>query len=122
MLNTKNLLLILLLGLPVVASAGTPHTHHVAFKPAHVRHFDDGIERALLRQRQEIRAGIRRGELTRQEARKLLREHERIAQLKARYERDGRLSRDEREKLWHALNRVQRAIYNERHDAQRRRA
>jgi parvulin-like peptidyl-prolyl isomerase len=60
------------------------------------------IDRVQAEQAQRIAFGVRRGALTRAEARVLQREQEQIARVKERALRDGRVSGAERQRL-HAL-------------------
>ncbi len=74
------------------------------------------IERRLENQERAIREGVRRGELSRHEARRLQSEQEDIRYLMRRMGRDGRLDYRERERLNHLLNRSGSHIRDERQD------
>lgn len=75
-----------------------------------------------LRQQERIEQGVRSGQLTRHEANVLERREERIhAQARMdRMEHHGRLTLRERTRLQREQNRVSRAIYDQKHDGQRR--
>lgn len=85
------------------------------------RAFDRRYDNAQHDQRQRIQQGIRSGELTRQEAGRLMTEQRRLEAQERRYLADGSLSRWERADMMQDLNRASRHIYNETHDAQTRR-
>lgn len=124
----KSLMLLALLGVAGVANADAPHKRVVHERIIVIRHAPgpqvvrgvDKIARTQMQQQQQIRVGVRRGQLTREEARRLWREQERIADMKRRYTADGRLTLAEMRKLESALNRAQQRIYNERRDRQTR--
>ncbi len=69
-------------------------------------------------QHQRIERGMRSGELTRGEARRLGHEQRAIRAEERRYRADGHFSRAERADLHHDLNRASRHVYNEKHDGQ----
>lgn len=136
MFKAKQMLLILMLGVPAVASAGSPyeaaHERHVTIiMQAHydrdrgpVRHYngwgDGRINQMQYVQQKQIQRAVRSGELTRREARRLWNEQERIARLERHYKADGHLSLAERRDLERDLNRAGRRIYNQAHDRQAR--
>jgi hypothetical protein len=72
------------------------------------------------RQEQQIRDGLRRGELTRQEARLLQRQQTRIDAFERRYLADGRLDRHERQHLQQLRREAARDIQRELHDRETR--
>lgn len=72
------------------------------------------------RQAQQIREGLRRGELTRQEARMLQRQQDRIDAFERRFLADGRLDRHERQRLQELRREAARDIQRERHDREMR--
>lgn len=116
--------------------AGFDHRRndHAGFDP---RRFDNGrfdprhgnpghfgsrdIDRMQQMERERIQRGIRSGELTRNEASRLIAEQRMIAQEERRYRADGILTRDERRDLRQDLNAANRHIYKETHDDQERR-
>ena len=79
-----------------------------------------GVNARERREQQRINQGVRSGELTRREARRLeaglarIRVSERIARS------DGHVSPRERARLQHELNRESRRIYRQSHDGQDR--
>jgi hypothetical protein len=133
MLKTASVLMIMLLGIPAAAIAGSPyesvHARHTeAFTAAQyerARHYDgrqadERITRMQIEQRKRIRQGVRSGALTRHEAGHLMSEQQRIAALERRYKADGHFSRRERAHVERLLNRAGQHIYNAKHDAQSR--
>ena len=106
MKTLKTLIAIPLLGLlamPVLAG----HGHERA---------DNRFERRLDRQADRIEQGIRSGELTRWEARKLYRDNKRITRMERRFSRDGHIDRKESRKLRAALERASQKIYRLKHN------
>ncbi|HEX8091798.1 MAG TPA: hypothetical protein VF762_23295 [Blastocatellia bacterium] len=77
----------------------------------------DGRERC---EQRRIRQGVRSGELTRREAERLSAEQFRIRAYEARARSDGSLTRRERYRLDHMLDRASRDIYRQKHDDQDR--
>lgn len=80
----------------------------------------NGIDRMQYQQKQQIRQGIRNGDITRHEAQRLYAEQRQIAALERRYRADGVLTSAERRDLYGAMRDASRHIYNQSHDAQRR--
>jgi len=79
-----------------------------------------GIDRREYREQQRINQGIRSGELTRREARRLEAGAARI-KIDERFARsDGNLSPRERARLNRELNHESRGIYRQKHDGQDR--
>lgn len=79
------------------------------------------IDRMQAQQRRSIMRGMRSGELTRREARRLWGEQRMIQRRERAYLADGYLSRGERRDLYRDLRSANRHIYNQTHDAQTRR-
>jgi len=79
------------------------------------------VNRMQAQQHRQIVRGVRSGELTRHEARRLQGEQRMIRRQERAYLADGRLSRGERRDLYQAQRSAQRHIYNQTHDAQKRR-
>ena len=94
---------VFILGLGVAAFANTPY-----------------IDRREHREQQRIRQGIRSGELTRRETRRLEAEQGRIRGYEWYAKSDGHVSRAERRRLDHMLDRASRDIYHQKHDRQDR--
>lgn len=88
--------------------------------PAQANPHDPGVNARQHHQQQRIGQGVRSGELTPAEARRLEREQRLLRQEERRYKADGHLSRAERADLHRDLNRSSRHIYNEKHDNQNR--
>lgn len=100
-------LIVFVIGLSIVASAQTDRRR--------------GINAREARQQQRIFQGIRSGELTYPEIRRLEREQFRIERVEDRYRSSGDgLSPRERARLEHALDRSSRDIYRQKHDGQDR--
>lgn len=79
-----------------------------------------GIDRREYREQQRINQGIRSGELTRREARRLEAGLARI-KIDERFARsDGHLGPRERDRLNRELNHESRGIYHQKHDGQDR--
>jgi hypothetical protein len=72
-------------------------------------------------QTQRIRQGIRRGEITRPEVRKLKTEQRRIDRAYHRASADGHVNRRERQRLNNMQNRASRHIYRAKHNHVRHR-
>lgn len=78
------------------------------------------IDRRQARQDYRIHEGVRRGEITRHEYRRLEREQGHIRRLERNAEADGHVSHYERARIRAAQNAASRHIYNEAHDGNRR--
>ncbi len=87
---------------------------------SHAGPHDPGVNARQHHQQQRIGQGLRTGDLTRGEARKLEQEQRQIRREERRYLSDGQLTPRERADLQQDLNSAGRHIYNERHDAERR--
>lgn len=74
------------------------------------------IDARQQRQMERIMNGLRSGELTRHEARDLIREQREIEQMQRHYLADGRMSRDEWLQLDRRLDHAARDIRAEKHD------
>ena len=79
-----------------------------------------GINGRQHREQQRIRQGIRSGELTRFEARRLATEQARIRAFERYARRDGYISPRERARLDRGMDRASRHIYRQKHDRQDR--
>lgn len=89
-------------------------------------YYDDGynksrFEQRIDRQHQRIERGVRSGELTRKEAKRLRKQLRHIAKLERRYTLDGHLDRHERKKLHNKLNVAGDRIYRLKHNDRYRR-
>ena len=80
---------------------------------------DPGIHARMLNLQKRIWQGVNTGELTPREAGRLEAREARIRQDEVRMKSDGVLTGAERARLNRELNRSSRAIYREKHDAQR---
>jgi hypothetical protein len=92
-----------LIALPIIATAADP-----------------GVNRRQHHQQDRIQQGVRSGELTRTETRRLEAEQRHIRREEARYKADGRLTGAERADLQRDLDKASRDIYHQKHDAQQR--
>lgn len=96
--------------------AGSRAGHHRPHQ--HQRH--NAVDHRQHNQADRIRQGVRSGELTKDEARGLVKEQREIRQLERQYKSDGVLTRDERRDLHKELNQASRHIYKEKHDGEKR--
>lgn len=96
---------------PAFAEHGARGGHHPR---------DPGVNARQHHQHARIAQGVRSGELTRDETRKLVKEERSIRQEERAYKADGKLTREERKDLHQDMNKVSRDIYAEKHDAERR--
>ena len=83
--------------------------------------YDDGyrtnrLEKRLNRQHWRIKQGVRSGELTRKEAKRLRKQHRYIAELAHSFRSDGHLTRYERRTLRSELNTASDRIYRLKHN------
>jgi len=79
-----------------------------------------GLDRREHNQAQRIRQGVQSGELTRPEARRLIRGEYRLRANEAIAKSDGVVTAQERARLQHEANVESRRIYRQKHDAQTR--
>ncbi len=87
---------------------------------AHAGTHDPRVNARQHHQHSRISQGVRSGELTRRETRKLGEEQRDIRQLERAYKSDGQLTRGERRDLTHEQNQASRDIYRQKHDRQSR--
>lgn len=78
------------------------------------------LDRREHNQAQRIRQGVRSGELTRPETRRLIRGEYRLRANEAIAKSDGVVTARERARLQHAANVESRRIYRQKHDGQTR--
>jgi Skp family chaperone for outer membrane proteins len=81
---------------------------------------DPGVNARQANQRERIQQGVKSGELTRSEARKVGEEQRDVRQLERAYKSDGTLTARERADLHHEQNQASRDIYRQKHDVQDR--
>ncbi|HBA71315.1 MAG TPA: hypothetical protein DCZ63_03720 [Geobacter sp.] len=93
----------------------------VSTVPAVQQDWRGGIRSRIQESKQKIQQGVERGSLNRQEARKLNKELGKILYKIDRMKADGRISPKEREKINRNLDRLDRDIFKEKHDDNRRR-
>ena len=89
--------------------------------PAVQQDWRGGIRSRIQESKQKIEQGIERESLNRQEARKLNKELAKILNKIDRMKADGRISQKEREKINRDLDRLDRDIFKEKRDDNRRR-
>jgi hypothetical protein len=80
----------------------------------------DAIDRRERREQARIRQGVRSGELTRQEVKKLEKEQGRIKAAEFRAKADGNFTPKEKAHVEKKLNQASRDIYRQKHDNQTR--
>lgn len=97
------LLLAVLLSTPALAQTTTPK-----------------IDKREQNQRARIRQGVKSGELTKPEARKLAAQQAKIRTEERRAKADGKVTLKERAKINRDLNKANRRIAKEKHDSQTR--
>ena len=78
------------------------------------------IDRREREQQKRIRQGVKSGELTRKEARRLERKEGKIRADEMIAKSDGKVTAKERRRLNHDLHRASRDIHRQKHDRQRR--
>lgn len=87
---------------------------------AHDWYGGSNIDRRQDRQDYRIHQGVRSGEITRHEYRRLEREQAHIRHMERNAKADGYVSHYERDRIRAAQNAASRHIYNEAHDGNRR--
>jgi hypothetical protein len=105
MIAKKSALYLALAAFPVLAAAGTR---------------DPGVNHRQHHQQERIQQGVKSGELTRGEARRLHAEQRHIRHEERAYKADGKLTGAERADLHRDQNRASRDIHRQKHDAQDR--
>ncbi len=78
------------------------------------------VDRREHRQKQRIKEGVRSGELTKGEAKKLRAEQKEIRAKERAMKSDGVLTKEERKDLHQDLNESSKNIAEEKHDAEKR--
>ena len=78
------------------------------------------VTKRQIHQQQRIRQGVKSGELTKPEARRLEVREAKIQRDKKAAKSDGVVTRGERAKLNREQNRASRRIYRQKHDAQKK--
>ena len=89
-------------------------------QPVSAGQYAPRIDRMADEQKQEIRKGVKRGDLTREEAKRLKAQQHRIANLKREFAEDGRLSKRERRILRDRYERADHRIDRLMHNDERR--
>lgn len=101
----RSALCLALAALPFVAAAGNR---------------DPGVNHRQHHQQHRIHQGVKSGELTRAETRRVQAEQRHIRREERAYKADGHLTRAERADLHRDQNHASRDIYRQKHDAQHR--
>ncbi len=109
LIKTTLVTVALLASAQTIAAEGRPHRPH-----------DPGVNHRQHQQEQRIKQGVRSGELTRAETRELARERREIRQEEHAYKADGKLTPEERKDLHQDLNALNKEIYEQKHDDERR--
>lgn len=83
-------------------------------------HYDDdgytGFDQRIERQQKRINKGVRNGELTNRESRKLRKQQRYIKKINRQFKKDGHLSHHERKNLKRKLNLASKRIYRLKHN------
>lgn len=79
-----------------------------------------GVNKREHNQVKRIKQGVKSGELTKRETRRLVHEQAHIRAREARFKADGELTKRERVKLHRDMNRSSKHIYRQKHDDQSR--
>ncbi|PLY13001.1 MAG: hypothetical protein C0631_15040 [Sedimenticola sp.] len=93
----------------------------ILVQPVSAEGYGRGIERMADQQHQQIRQGVKRGDLTKSEARALKNQQRRIASLKREFREDGWLSKKERRILRERYQRADHRIDRLRNNDESRR-
>ena len=92
----------------------------VAFAaPAFAQTATPGIDQRQANQEKRIEQGVKSGELTKKEAANLEKREAKLQTDKQKAKADGVVTKQERAKLQHEANRDSKAIYRQKHDAQK---
>jgi hypothetical protein len=78
------------------------------------------LDRREHHQRDRIEQGVKSGELTRPETRRLVQGQKHLRNMEARAKSDGDVTRLERARLEHTADKQSRRIYRQKHDGQSR--
>ena len=78
-----------------------------------------GIDKRQANQEKRIEQGVKSGELTKKETARLEKREGKLQADKAKAAADGKVTKKEREQLNHEANRDSKAIYRQKHDAQK---
>jgi hypothetical protein len=88
--------------------------------PAEAAQREPGVNARQHNQQHRMQQGVRQGDLTRGETRRLQNQARDIRREEHAFRSDGQFTRGERREVHRDLNHLSRDIYRERHDAQRR--
>jgi hypothetical protein len=77
------------------------------------------VRHRQVRQQERIRQGVRSGELTKEEARKLEQGERQIQQAKREARSDGVVTQEEKKEINEMQNKASKEIYEEKHDAEK---
>lgn len=82
--------------------------------------YADRVDRRQFRQHSRIAEGVRSGELTRGEAKRLRAGERHVRRMERRAEADGTVTEKEAARLEKVQDRMSARIYNQKHDEQKR--
>lgn len=99
------------------ATQAGPRTGH--HRPHH-QHRHNAVDQRQHNQTDRIRQGVRSGELTKDEARGLVKEQKEIRRDIREARSDGVVTREERREIRQEQNQASRHIYKEKHDGEKR--
>jgi hypothetical protein len=105
------------LALPISAQTA-PQTQETT-PPAKSKNATPGINKRQRNQQRRIRQGVKSGELTKHETRRLEREEGKIQADKLQAKSDGKVTKAERKQLHKELNKAIKDIHKQKHDAQK---
>ena len=78
-----------------------------------------GIDKRQANQEKRIEQGVKSGELNKKEAARLEKRQDKLQKDKEKAQADGVVTKKERSQLNHEANRDSKAIYRQKHDAQK---
>ena len=78
-----------------------------------------GIDKRQANQEKRIQQGVKSGELNKKEAARLEKREAKLQSDKEKAQADGKVTKKERKQLNHEANRDSKAIYRQKHDAQK---
>ena len=101
-----------------VAIAGAAFAQTTSTPPAGAT-TTPGIDKRQANQEKRIEQGVKSGELTKKEAGRLEKRESKLQADKEKAQADGKVTKKERKQLNHEADRDSKAIYRQKHDAQK---
>ena len=101
-----------------VAIAGAAFAQTTSTPPAGAT-ATPGIDKRQANQEKRIEQGVKSGELTKKEAGRLEKRESKLQADKEKAQADGKVTKQERKQLQHEASRDSKAIYRQKHDAQK---